>query len=157
MGQPDRVAAARDKLLAARLRRFRERIDKPGKAVAPKTYPRTGATINRYIATLSHVFTMAMKRVESARSKLRSRNLPAMSLSAPDRQGSRRLHFDATPSHSGNSSPHCRITRNLQRLRAGAASRLDALARRCLILRSLSLGAQGSRVLYPANVTGVEV
>jgi hypothetical protein len=59
--QPDRVASARDTLLATRFRRSRERIDKQGKVVAPKTYARAGGTVNRYLATLSHLFTLAMK------------------------------------------------------------------------------------------------
>lgn len=59
--QPDRVAAARDRLLATRFRRSRERFDKKGKVVAPKTYVRAGGTVNRYLATLSHLFTLAMK------------------------------------------------------------------------------------------------
>lgn len=59
--QPDRVAAARDKLLATGFRRSHDRLDERGKVVAPKTYARAGGTINRYLATLCHVFTLAMK------------------------------------------------------------------------------------------------
>ena len=59
--QPNRVAAARDKLLATRFRRSHEKTDERGKVIAPKTYVRAGGTVNRYLATLSHVFTVAMK------------------------------------------------------------------------------------------------
>jgi integrase len=57
---PDVVAEGRDALVAqpyvkGKLRR------KKGIEIPPNEYKRTGATVNRYLATLSHMFTMAVK------------------------------------------------------------------------------------------------
>jgi integrase len=57
---PDRIAEARDALSAEKYTRAKERTVR-GKVIAPKEYPRTGATVNRYLATLSHLFSMAVK------------------------------------------------------------------------------------------------
>jgi integrase len=57
---PDLVAEARDALAAEKFTRGKPRTVK-GKEIAPKEYTRSGATINRYLATLSHVFTVAVR------------------------------------------------------------------------------------------------
>jgi integrase len=57
---PDRVADARDALAAEKFTRGRVR-KKQGVEIAPTEYTRAGATVNRYLATLSHMFTMAVK------------------------------------------------------------------------------------------------
>ena len=57
---PDRVAEARDALAAEKFTRGKVR-KKKGVEIAPTEYPRAGATVNRYLATLSHMFTMAVK------------------------------------------------------------------------------------------------
>jgi integrase len=57
---PDLVAEARDALTAETYTRGKMR-KKKGREIPPKEYKRTGATINRYLATLSHVFTVAVK------------------------------------------------------------------------------------------------
>jgi len=57
----DRVAAARDELAAGTFVRGKERKNKKGEIVPVKKYKRTGATVNRYLATLSKLFTVAMK------------------------------------------------------------------------------------------------
>jgi integrase len=57
---PDLIAEARDALAAEKFTRGKRRTVK-GKEIAPREYPRSGATINRYLATLSHVFTVAQK------------------------------------------------------------------------------------------------
>jgi integrase len=56
----DRVAEARDVLLAQTFTRGKERTIK-GERVPPKQYKRTGATVNRYLATLGHLFTTAVR------------------------------------------------------------------------------------------------
>jgi integrase len=59
---PDRISQARDKLAAETFTRGKPRKDrKSGELIAPKQYKRTGATVNRYIATLSHLFSFAVK------------------------------------------------------------------------------------------------
>ena len=59
---PDRVAEARDALAAETFTRGKEKTDrKTGIVTLPKQYKRSGATVNRYVAALSHVFTMAIK------------------------------------------------------------------------------------------------
>lgn len=58
---PDRVAEARDALAAGTFTRAKEHKDKEGNVIAPKEYKRSGATVNRYLATLSHLFTVAVK------------------------------------------------------------------------------------------------
>ena len=57
---PDLVAEARDALAAEKFTRGKLRTVK-GKEIAPKEYTRSGATINRYLATLSHLFSVAVK------------------------------------------------------------------------------------------------
>jgi integrase len=60
---PDRVAEARDALAAERFKRGKDKFDKKTgelKSVA-KEYARSGATINRYLATLSHMLNVAKK------------------------------------------------------------------------------------------------
>ena len=58
----DRISQARDKLAAETFARGKPRKDKKsGELIAPKQYKRTGATVNRYIATLSHLFSFAVK------------------------------------------------------------------------------------------------
>ena len=59
---PDRISRARDKLSADTFTRGKPQKDKrTGELIAPKRYKRTGATANRYIATLSHLFSFAVK------------------------------------------------------------------------------------------------
>ena len=58
---PDRIAEARDALASqcftrAKLRRGENRPD-----IVPRSYKRSGATVNRYLATLSHMFTTALR------------------------------------------------------------------------------------------------
>jgi len=57
---PDKVAEARDALMAQTFTRGKERTIK-GEKVPPKEYKRTGATVNRYLATLGHLFTTAVR------------------------------------------------------------------------------------------------
>ena len=58
----DRISKARDKLLAEPFTRGKPRKDKKtGELIVPKQYKRTGATVNRFIATLSHTFSFAVK------------------------------------------------------------------------------------------------
>jgi integrase len=58
---PDLVAEARDVLASSTYTRGKPRKDKKGNEVLPKAYRRSGATTNRYLATLSHMFTVASK------------------------------------------------------------------------------------------------
>lgn len=59
----DRVAAARDDLAAERFKRGNDKFDKKTGALKSlaKEYQRSGATINRYLATLSHMLNVAKK------------------------------------------------------------------------------------------------
>jgi len=57
---PDRIAEERDALADSTFTRAKPR-KKDDKAAQPKQYKRSGATVNRYLATLSHVFTVASK------------------------------------------------------------------------------------------------
>ena len=57
---PERVAEARDALAAEKFTRGKVQ-KKNGVEIAPTEYTHAGATINRYLATLSHMFTMAVK------------------------------------------------------------------------------------------------
>ena len=57
---PDRVAEARDALATEKFTRGKVQ-KKKGVEIAPTEYTRAGATVNRYLATLSHMFTMAVK------------------------------------------------------------------------------------------------
>lgn len=59
---PDIIAEARDALANEPFARAKERVNKrTGVVTAPKQYKRSGATINRYLAALSHLFTIAIK------------------------------------------------------------------------------------------------
>lgn len=57
----DRISQARDKLGAEKFTRGQPREDNTGQMVPPKEYKRSGATVNRYLATLSHLFSFAVK------------------------------------------------------------------------------------------------
>jgi integrase len=58
----DRISQARDKLSAETFTRGKPHRDKKtGDMLLPKEYKRSGATVNRYIATLSHAFSFAVK------------------------------------------------------------------------------------------------
>jgi integrase len=60
---PDRVAEARDALAAERFKRGKDKFDKKTGALISiaNEYQRSGATINRYLATLSHMMNIAKK------------------------------------------------------------------------------------------------
>jgi integrase len=59
---PDAIAEVRDALAAEKFTRGKERTKKKtGEVIAPKEYARSGATVNRYLATLSAMFTVAVK------------------------------------------------------------------------------------------------
>ena len=58
----DRISQARDKLAAETFTKGKARRDrKTGEMIPPKEYKRTGATVNRYIACLSHALSFAVK------------------------------------------------------------------------------------------------
>ncbi|HTW39039.1 MAG TPA: site-specific integrase [Steroidobacteraceae bacterium] len=58
----DRISKARDKLLTEPFTRGKPHKDKKtGELIAPTQYKRSGATVNRFIATLSHTFSFAVK------------------------------------------------------------------------------------------------
>jgi len=58
----DRISQARDKLAAQTFTRGKPRKDKKtGELILPKERKLSGATVNRYIATLSHAFSFAVK------------------------------------------------------------------------------------------------
>ncbi|HTW73836.1 MAG TPA: site-specific integrase [Steroidobacteraceae bacterium] len=58
----DAVARGRDALAAETFTRGKPHEDKKtGEIVAPKQYQRSGATVNRYLAALSHVLSFAVK------------------------------------------------------------------------------------------------
>jgi len=57
---PDRVAEARDALAVEKFTRGKPRKVK-AQWVQPNAYPRSGATINRYLSALGHVFSVAVK------------------------------------------------------------------------------------------------
>jgi integrase len=58
----DAVSKARDVCAAETFTRGKPRKDKKtGEIIPPKEYRRSGATVNRYIATLSHLFSFAVK------------------------------------------------------------------------------------------------
>jgi integrase len=59
--QPDRVADARDKLANGTFTRGKPKTDDDGNVVAPKEHTRTSGAVNRYLATVSHVFSVAKK------------------------------------------------------------------------------------------------
>jgi len=58
---PDLVAEARNELASSTYTRGKPRQSKDGRVLPPKQYSRSGATTNRYLATLSHLFTIASK------------------------------------------------------------------------------------------------
>lgn len=60
---PALIAEQRDKLLASSYQRGRPRAKgtRLKKGEQPRQYPRKAATVNRYLANLSHVFTIARK------------------------------------------------------------------------------------------------
>ena len=57
---PDHIVQGRDALSSQPYTRAKASHVKDG-ATAPATYRRSGATVNRYLATLSHMFTTAMR------------------------------------------------------------------------------------------------
>jgi len=58
----DRVSKARDKLASETFARGKARTNrKTGEVTQPKQHQRSGATVNRYIAALSHAFSFAVK------------------------------------------------------------------------------------------------
>lgn len=57
----DRVAEARDALASQTFTRGTARNAQDGPEIVARAYIRSGATVNRYLATLSHMFTTAMR------------------------------------------------------------------------------------------------
>jgi integrase len=58
----DRIAKARDALAAETFTRGKPRTHrKTGELIQPKAYKRSGATVNRYMATLSHALSFAKR------------------------------------------------------------------------------------------------
>jgi integrase len=58
----DRISQARDKLAAETFTRGKPHTNKKtGVVTAPKQYKRSGSTVNRYLATLSHALSFAVK------------------------------------------------------------------------------------------------
>ena len=58
----DRVSQARDRLAAETFAKGKPHKDrKTGEVIPPKQYKRSGATVNRYIACLSHALSFAVK------------------------------------------------------------------------------------------------
>jgi integrase len=59
---PDRISVARDRLAAETYSRGRPQPDpQTGQVTPPREFKRSGATVNRYIAALSHALSFAMK------------------------------------------------------------------------------------------------
>jgi integrase len=58
---PDLIAEARDALAAETWTRGKVHTTRRGEEILPKEYERTGATVNRYLATLGHVLSVAQK------------------------------------------------------------------------------------------------
>ena len=56
---PDCIAEARDALALQPFSRGKMRKDRDGREIGPPTYRRSGATVNRYLATLSHILATA--------------------------------------------------------------------------------------------------
>lgn len=79
---PDKIAEATDELAAESFTRGKPQKDKEGNLVLPKQYQRSAATINRYRATLRHLFSVASKEwrlidrnpVENVKPRRESRN-----------------------------------------------------------------------------------
>ncbi len=57
---PDRIAEARDLLASQAFTRAKLSRSKEGQHIIPLSYKRSGATVNRYLATLSHMFSTAL-------------------------------------------------------------------------------------------------
>ena len=58
----DKISRARDAIAAETFTRGKERTNKKtGQVTPPKQYKRSGATVNRYLATLSHALSFAVK------------------------------------------------------------------------------------------------
>jgi hypothetical protein len=58
----DRISQARDRLGAETFTRGKSRKDKKtGEVIPPKAHKRSGGTVNRYIACLSHALSFAVK------------------------------------------------------------------------------------------------
>jgi hypothetical protein len=57
---PDRIAEARDVLASQAFTRAKPHKAKDGRERVPQAYRRSGATVNRYLATLSHMFATAI-------------------------------------------------------------------------------------------------
>ncbi|MFI4907614.1 MAG: tyrosine-type recombinase/integrase [Steroidobacterales bacterium] len=58
----DTISQARDRLAGGTFARGKPRKDrKTGETIAPKAYKRSGGTVNRYIACLSHALSFAVK------------------------------------------------------------------------------------------------
>jgi len=57
---PDRIAEARDALAAQPFTRGKVRRTEAGPETSAPGYKRSGATVNRYLATLSHIFSTAL-------------------------------------------------------------------------------------------------
>ena len=55
------MAEARDALASETFSRGKPRKAEDGTEIPPNQYKRSGATVNRYLATLGHVFTVAIK------------------------------------------------------------------------------------------------
>ena len=83
---PDLVAEARDALASDTFTRGKVQTNKDGIKIPPARYTRAGATVNRYLATLSHMFTMAVKEW-----RLVDRN-PVRDISKK-KEGRRRVRF----------------------------------------------------------------
>jgi hypothetical protein len=63
----DAVSKGRDACAAETFTRAKPHKDKKaGEVIAPKAYRRSGATVNRYIGTLSHLFSFAVKERRSS-------------------------------------------------------------------------------------------
>jgi integrase len=59
---PDRISKARDKLAAEMFTRGKpHKHPKTGEMIVPKEFKRSGGTVNRYIAALSHALSFAVK------------------------------------------------------------------------------------------------
>ena len=59
---PDKIAEARDALAAEKYKRGADKLDEHGHITqAAKEYARSGATVNRYLATLSHMMNTAKR------------------------------------------------------------------------------------------------
>jgi len=113
---PDHIAQGRDDLSSQPYVRARASQGKDG-ATVPTAYKRSGATVNRYLATLSHMFTTAMrewrlldrnpvaeigkkKKPEDEQDSSVMKSATHCSRPAPNRRGQR-----STPSSCSQSQP----------------------------------------------------